>query len=260
MPKRATKGSLSGTTGAGEPFDDLASFALSIVAARAGSNKLNTHFADKLLHASMGRSEESYRSVARQMLAMGVAAESIVDDYIPWVARRMGQEWCDDESSFSEVTIGGTRLQSLLRELAGIWSADSASGPMDRDASVIVALPQHAQHTLGASVLSTRLRRAGLSVRLVMNVSAHTFDRMLHNGTYDAVFISASLGDSLDEIRALAQTAKARTGARNVPVVVGGTILDEDVDLLTRTGADLATIDTDEAISFCNLTPEYSAE
>lgn len=253
MPKRATEAPQSAPPQQNGSLDDLASFALSVVAARTGGNRINAALIRKLLDAVMGRSGESYRAVARQMLAMGVTAESIVDEYIPSVARKMGEEWSDDKSSFAEVTIGGTRLQSLLRELAGVWSADGAAGRADRNAAVIVALPQHAQHTLGASVLATRLRRYGLSVRLVMKVAPATFDRMLQNGTYAAVFISASLGDSMDEIRALSVTVKNRTRSDPLPVVLGGTIIEDDVDLLKRTGVDFATLDTDEAISFCGL-------
>ncbi|PWE35224.1 hypothetical protein DD563_04130 [Pelagicola sp. LXJ1103] len=253
MSQNAERNAAQGSGPVTQRVGDLADFALSIVASRTTPQKAGSVFIDKLLQSAMGRSEDGHRAVTQQMLEMGISPEAIVDHYIPAAARRMGDEWTDDISSFAEVTIGTARLQALVRELSAVWTADGAVGAASTKGSVIVAVPMEAQHTLGASVVSTRLRREGLSVRLALGVSPDSLKAMLATGSYSAVFISSSLGDGLDAITALVRAIKNHSDGPTIPVVLGGSVAGEPDDLYSRTGAGLVTSDLDEALVFCGL-------
>lgn len=235
---------------------DLAARALSVVAARtAGHTKtVNDRLIDRLLEAAMGRSKESYRGVARHMLSMGIAPEYIVDEYIPAVARRMGDEWCDDKSSFAAVTIGGSRLQALLRELSTFWKADDALISPNDGASALVMVPPREQHTLGAAVLATQLRRIGLSVRLSVGPDMKSLAQTMASSAFDAVIISSAGAGPISNIRDMVNIARNAGSGPTPKIVVGGTMLQLDnIDIRRETGADLASVDLAETLDFCKI-------
>ncbi|MCK0167664.1 cobalamin B12-binding domain-containing protein [Jannaschia sp. S6380] len=215
--------------------------------------KVNAGLVERLLDAALGRTGESYRTVTRRMLALGIAPEVIADRYIPIVARRMGEEWVNDNAGFATVSIGGTRLQAMLRELSTCWSADRMGGDGKMTSAAMVIVPQNAHHTLGATVLSTQLRRAGLSVRLCIGMDPRALKVTADNGDFDTVIISASLGDRIDGVRTMVDIVRSGGRAKTPPVIVGGTILEQNMDIQRRTGADLATANLCDAMDFCDL-------
>ncbi|NNE87992.1 MAG: hypothetical protein HKN27_07935 [Silicimonas sp.] len=202
----------------------------------------NAPLVERMLNAAMDRSDETLRAAADNMLELGIPAEVIVDDIIPKTARTMGEEWVQDISSFASVTLGASRLQTLVRELAAKWSADNAASARS---AVLLWVPQAAQHTLGATVVSTQLRRRGHSVQFSPGGGLPEFSRALTEGNYDGVIISASMSDSTDEVRNVVDAAKAHQS--DLPVIIGGTILKQHDDLPRLTGADFATNDLDKA-------------
>jgi len=180
----------------------------------------------------------------------GISAETMADCYIPIVARELGEAWCVDELGFADVTIGSARLQAMLRELGPEWTAGQTMQP---DASTVLLLvPEGQYHTLGAMILSGQLRRVGLSVRLVLGASTSDVKNILEMADFDAVFISAVRGVSLEILRKIVNCIHVSRGT-NTPVVVGGTALELHDDIVSLTGADYVTNSADEAISLCNL-------
>lgn len=251
MPNRMRRPANALSVAIGAGIDELATRALFEVAARSPRWKrgINESHVDHLLRAAMGRSDESYRAVVRRMLAMGVAPETIADEYIPTVARRMGEEWTDNTASFADVNVGSARLQAMLRELSTCWTADQ----LEPTGAVMVIVPHNVHHTLGASVLTTQLRRVGLSVRLCMGMDPRALKVALDNGEFDAVIISASINERLDTVRTMVDLARSGSGSKRPPVILGGTIMDQRVNVRKVTGADLVTVDICEAMDFCRL-------
>ncbi len=180
----------------------------------------------------------------------GIRDEDIADHYIPAVARDMGEAWCSDNMSFAAVTIGASRLQSWLRELGPEWTGDTNSTP---DAPmVILVVADHIHHTLGAMVLAGQLRRRGISVRLMLNTRPKEITQRLCNTSCDALFISASQGETLESLRKIVDSVR-HSAAAGLPVVIGGTILTDEPAILALTGANFATNDPDEALALCGL-------
>ena len=202
----------------------------------------NAPLVKRMLNAAMDRSDETLRAAVDSMLEHGIPAEVIVDEIIPKTARTMGEEWVQDISSFASVTLGASRLQTLVRELAAKWSADDEAG---LQTAVLLWVPQKAQHTLGATVVSTQLRRRGHSVQFSPGGGLPELAHALTEGTYDGVIISASMSDSPDDVRDLVGVVKAHHS--RLPVIVGGTLLKQHSNLTHTTGVDFATNDLDKA-------------
>lgn len=237
--------------------DDLASLALS----RVATSKIYTEPANpkpdltlRLLESVMDRSREEHRKVVEQMLDTGISPEAIADIYIPEVARQMGAEWEADVSGFAQVTLGSSRLQALLRDLDDIWDTGYSGIGIDTRHLVRVMTVPGAQHTLGASVVSTRLRRLGCSVRLQVGRTEAVEDTTEGPDRCDAIFISASQNDPPDGVAILIEGLR-RDATNPPPIVLGGTFLDAIENAKSETGADFVTLDPVAALEFCGIMP-----
>lgn len=225
---------------------------LSIV--RKHSFKLNDAVYDALYQAALSLSPEDAVQAVKHALATGTAPEDIAEIYVPALARRMGDDWCVDQLSFAKVTIGASRLQTMLRSLGSCWSGDKGSDP---DApSLLLIVPPDVFHTLGAIVLGGQLRRKGYSVKLLLGGKAADIAENIDQNRFEAVFISSSMGETIESLRQIVDVIRASTRTP-LPVVVGGTILEvETVENVTAlTGADHATKIPDEALRLCGLKP-----
>lgn len=185
------------------------------------------------------------------MLADGISAEDIADFYVPAVARSLGADWETDDLAFVEVTIGTSRLLGMLRALGPEWRAD-AKQPEHGGAAALVLLAPEVYHTLGATVLAGQLRRSGLTVRLVLGGDREELAMVLEHTNYDVAMVSASIGESLESIRKLIGLVRSLSH-NSPPIVLGGTILDQNMDVGAVTGADYATSNLIDALRFCGL-------
>ena len=190
------------------------------------------------------------RRAVDNALSSNVSPEDIADYYIPMIARQLGDAWCVDEIGFADVTIGASRLQAVLRELVPAWTGDSIAAPTAP--RILLAVLPEIYHTLGAMVLAGQLRRKGVSVRLALGADVIELIKQLRRGHYDALFISASVGDSLENLRKVIESV--RTVADAMPIVLGGSIVGTHPDIAELTGATFVTNDPDEALSTCDLT------
>lgn len=178
----------------------------------------------------------------------GTPIPVFIDEIIPEVARRLGAAWCEDRSSFVEVTIGTTRLQGWLRELERQMkpSLDLTSDGH----SVLLIVPDSSSHYLGAMVAMSQFRRLGATVRLLLGEPMDVIHDTLRRTRFDLVAISASSCDRLENLRSLVNMV--RTGVAPVPkVAIGGTIMVTSDNAAERVGADLVTHDPKEALALC---------
>jgi methylmalonyl-CoA mutase cobalamin-binding subunit len=236
--------------------DALASAALSaLVERRAHGPTVNrsAHLRD-LFDASIEPSGSRLPVVAHQMLQTGVLTETVIDVYVPEVARRLGAAWVADRVSFVEVTIGAARLQALARELL-----DEPQSQLRRRGRVAVIVPRGEDHTLGAVVLGGQLRRLGYAVMLHLGDELDQVVESLRADRPGTVMISASHRGTLPAIAGLVAAARPLIGA-GATVAVGGPILGiEDVDVLHSTGADQVACDPVEALGVARSCPGSGA-
>ncbi len=216
------------------------------LSADARDARLLAELTDLVLNRHQGDADAAFHLATRA----GVSPEDMADYYIPAVARDLGAQWCTDELGFAEVTIGSARLQAMLRELGESWTADHGMNP---DAStVLLVVADGVHHTLGAFVLSGQLRRKGLSVRLLLGATPQNINESFELTQFDAVFISSNIGDNLESLRKIVDSIRTSRG-NPPPVVIGGTLLETNADVVALTGTDYIAKTVDEAIALCNL-------
>lgn len=236
------------------PLSAVAASALSQVALKARALKDNPdpRAMEMLFDAAVGPDPLACRSVAKELVANGVAPERICDVYIPAIARRMGDDWCIDELSFSSVTIGTARLQYLLREIGNSSSDDVRWDDENETQSVLLLLARDVDHTLGVMVLASQLRRRGFSVKLSVGEDAEHLMATLSDSKFDAIFLSACQADDLDELSKLVSNIKM-TLKKPAPIILGGYIVEQNINAQEITGVDKVTSQLDEALEFCSL-------
>lgn len=231
----------------------LASRVLTVVASRVSGERREaddevvTRLRDMVLHGESHARED----FIREMDDAGVSREELADIYVPEAARRLGDEWCDDELSFTDVTIGSARLQRLLRVLGPEWRSDlnaDANAP-----SVLVAVAASNNHTLGAMLVTGQLRRLGFSVRLSLGETTADFARRMNSSRFDMLLISASGSEKLVTVRNMVKII-SQAEIDQGPVVLGGPILQFKPEANSLEYVDHFTSDPAEAIRLCGLT------
>lgn len=234
-----------------QSVESLANRALDELARRrvTAPKVLKQKYVDALRDAVLDRGPDARARTVARLLSDGVSAESLLDHYIPEVARDLGERWARDTLGFADVTIGTARLQGLVRELLRDISLPAPKGRAN-DVAVIVLADEY--HTLGALVLTSQLRRLGISVRLLMGVREDEMLREVTADRYDAVLISASHSESLEKLSRFVEKIRKQT-ERNTPIAIGGPLLDVTMNVKAATGADVATSDVMEAVRQCRL-------
>jgi methylmalonyl-CoA mutase cobalamin-binding domain/chain len=244
-PDRRRKGADS------RQLDTLATRALTVVAAqsKSGIQTVQPDLFDALLAALRDFDPQARLDVVQKLYQSGIGPDAIVDLYIPEAARHLGAAWCEDQMSFADVTIGSARLQGMLRDVGDAMTVPHLlSGP-----SILVVVPYASYHTLGGSVLTQQLRRQGYSVVLAIGQTDDEVLQIVSDKDFDMILISASGAERLDLI---AQMIKNIRNIADIapPIVLGGTILEQETDVKALSGADFITMDPKEAIRLCGLT------
>jgi MerR family transcriptional regulator, light-induced transcriptional regulator len=234
---------------------DVAHWALELLAARRASAvpRLRKDLFEMFSAAVTDPDEARLGACLAHLVRERVGAAEVADLYIPELARWLGAEWMDDRLSFVQVSLASARLQALLRAIGCAWSADAAAPGDDR--AVVLVVPQGEDHSLGAMVLSGQLRRLGVTVRLALGPDPGEVAEILRAGRMAGVFISVSGTGQLAKARELVEEVR-RFGPQGIPVVVGGVLLQANIDAARRLGADLVTSDLHAALEACRAPTE----
>lgn len=219
----------------------------------SGAFGVRDHLVDQLVNAASGPDPQGLAEAVGLLRKAHVSDVALIADYIPEAARRLGEGWQEDTRSFVDVTLGVARLSDLLRDVAGDWKGDEA--PVTGRPSVLLIVPPAEQHTLGASVLACRMRRLGISVCLRVAPALTELAGLVATRGFCGVMITLANAEKVEGCALLVRSLRA-LGKGDLAVAVGGAALGDLPDLLTLTGADLATNDLEEALALFGVKTE----
>lgn len=188
--------------------------------------------------------------VVSKLIASGVSSEEIVERYVPLAAMRLGEAWVDGTRTFSQVTIGAARLQETVRVLGERKCKVTATVPLGH--RVLMVIPEHEDHTLGAFIAAGQLRRYGLWVYLAIGQSEDEVATAVSSHAFGMIGISGAGRKALEPIKRLVDKLK-QAQQPIAPVVIGGNICNLGLDLCSATGADFATTSPRRALDLCGL-------
>lgn len=205
-------------------------------------------FLDRFIASLCSLDPTSYEAMKPELRRARISPEALVDVYLPAAARELGDMWMCDKVSFTSVTVGVSRLQAILREVSENWSAEAATGTAaTRRSVVLLVLPEGENHTLGAFILASKLRRLGISVCISIGDDTAELQRILRRRQVDGVLVSLGSYENLESCRNLVKTIREGTG-KGTRIVLGGAAFENGAQVAAAVNADLVTDDLNLAL------------
>jgi MerR family transcriptional regulator, light-induced transcriptional regulator len=203
-------------------------------------------FANLVLTGSVDDLEDYVVEVTRQ----GFSSDAIYLDLMAPAARLLGQYWEDDKCSFTDVTLGLGRLQTLLYRLS---ATHRPSQDADPDAPRALFLtPEGGQHSLGVRMVEELFRDAGWWTVCEINTATAALLNLVAGESFDLIGIGLSAQGQIEQTRDIIQQMRGASSNRAVKIILGGKLIIDDPQLAERLGADLFARDGKEAIVIAN--------
>jgi len=177
--------------------------------------------------------------------ARGTSLETVFLHLLAPTARLLGDLWREDLCSFTDVTVGLSCLQQVLRELSAPFETEVEMAQDGRRA--LLAPTPGEQHTFGLMMVEEFFRRAGWDVMSSVRSSADLL-QLVRRDVFDLVGLSASCETRLDGMSDLIGAIRRASRNRSIGVLVGGRLFNESPDLVARVGADGTAMDGRQAV------------
>jgi methanogenic corrinoid protein MtbC1 len=225
---KSTEGSVQG----------LASHALSILLQGRQKPKHNLCDNSVSLLADMVLAKDRFdvSDCIDRLCLKGLTPEDLIDAYVPEAARLLGRNWCEDNTSFADVTVGSARLQLILRRVMDTADLKEPSEPTG-GASVIMVIPACNTHTLGPLVCASQMRRQGHIVKVALGETSAKVASLINEHKFDVMLVSVGSDTNILPTKDLIRSVR-RQVHRKLPIVAGGPILHMHDDLAFAVGAD----------------------
>jgi methanogenic corrinoid protein MtbC1 len=162
-------------------------------------------------------------------------------------ARRMGHLWEEDLCSFSEVTVGLSRLHRRLLELGPAFHNGRGTFQPGKRA-LLVAAPGE-QHTFGLFMVTEFFRREGWEVSGEPIQTVADLADAVHDNWFELVGLSAGTSQRLEDVRFAVTTVRKSSRNHAVAVMVGGPLFNSNPEFSQQVGADGFGTDAQEALA-----------
>lgn len=209
-----------------------------------------TEFRHQLYEASFAANPADFNCAIETFRASGFPTDQLAFEIIPAIARQLGAAWLSDLITFADVTIGCARLQATLRRLPDGDGLNGELNPSNAPQSqCLVIVPEGAQHTMGAIVLTKQLRRAGQGVTVELEANKYVLSDLRNVQDFECILISATQTENVETLRDIVRVS--RNLWTKSKIVIGGSICNQCRDLLKATQADYVTNDWEKVVELC---------
>lgn len=193
---------------------------------------------------------ESLIAFVGSLLRSGVSMETIYVELMMPAARLLGDYWDEDTISFTDVTIGLSRLQQVVRTLG--WKRVHADGPDHSAPSALFAPVTTEQHTFGLFIIEDFFRRAGWRTWIETSGADEDAVEMVRCHWFDLVGLSASSDTEPGRIASIIGDIRKASRNPGVFILVGGRLFIERPELVSLVGADATAPGGGEALLIAN--------
>lgn len=177
----------------------------------------------------------------------GHPLEAIYLDVLAPAARMLGEMWEEDTCSFSEVTVGLSRLHRRVLELGPAFHGGRGTFQPGKHA-LLVAAPGE-QHTFGLFMVTEFFRREGWEVSGEPIQTVSDLADTVQDNWFELVGISAGSAQRLEDVRIAVSAVRKASRNHSVAVMVGGPLFLKHPDYATQIGADGFGVDAQEAVA-----------
>jgi methanogenic corrinoid protein MtbC1 len=216
---------------------------------RTGPAEAATDAVDAFTRLALSSDARVLTAHVERLVAGGLPLERVYVDLLAPAARQLGEEWVDDVTSFTDVTIGLSRLQQVVRGLA----ASSPAGGDGREtrAACFVTAPGE-QHAFGLFLVQDRFHRAGWRTWLDTAATREDAAEAVACDWFDVLGLSATSDVRADDVAATIALARRRSLNPELFVMVGGRVFSGDAALVRAVGADATAETADDALSLAD--------
>ena len=162
--------------------------------------------------------------------------ESVCLDLLAPAARHLGDLWCEDICSFTDVTIGLMRLQSAL--LAVTVPAPGLASGADGRRTILLAPVPGDQHSFGVTMVAGFFERAGWDVTQLNECAPESLEAAVRANWYGVVGLSAGSAARLGGLSRLLPRLRAFSRNPDLGIMLGGPIFVAQPELARDLGAD----------------------
>jgi MerR family transcriptional regulator, light-induced transcriptional regulator len=184
-----------------------------------------------------------YCDVLRQQ---GVTLATIYLDLLAPTARKLGEQWCQDQVDFTEVTVGTGVLSALMQHYSDAFLR-SAPVLAHRRTALLSALPGD-QHTFGALMLAELFKREGWDASAVFVMKRTELDDIVRHRWIDVVGLSVGSVILINDLGSVIRGLRKASQNRELYILVGGSWVNNNPELALRSGADGLAADARQAI------------
>ena len=175
----------------------------------------------------------------------GLSLEEVYVDLLIPTARRLGDDWNEDYISFTDVTVGLSRLQQVVRTLGHTIPTRDADG--DAPSAYFVPAPNE-QHAFGLVILEDYFRRAGWRTWLDTAATCEEAVRTVGHDWFDVFGLSATADTPAAVIGSTIAQVRRASANPKLFVMVGGRLFIEHPALVAAVGADAASVTAGDAL------------
>jgi methanogenic corrinoid protein MtbC1 len=180
------------------------------------------------------------------LLRDGYSVQDIYMQLIASTARYLGWQWEQDETDFSQVTLGLMRLQQLTHRLGYEYhSGPQSIGQVRR---LMMASAPGSQHLLGLSMVSEFFRKDGWQVVVEIADNQAGLLQTVKNEWFDLLGLSVGLCEQIALLPELIAQLKAASRNPAVPIILGGAAFTGSTVRWQDLGADGISTDAVQAV------------
>ncbi len=192
--------------------------------------------------------------------AVGIQGlESVCLYLLAPAARHLGDLWCEDLCSFTDVTIGLMRLQSAL--LAVTVPVPGLASGADGRRTVLLAPVPGDQHTFGLTMVAGFFERAGWDVTQASDGAPESLEAAVRANWYGVLGLSAGSAARLGGLQRLLPRLRAASRNPDLGIMLGGPIFVAGPELARELGADTTAANGAHAVQVAEelIAPRKSA-
>ncbi len=176
----------------------------------------------------------------------GAPVEVLLLNLLAPSARRLGEMWEQDACDFTDVTIGLSRLQQVLRKVCP--RSDAELEALNHGKRAMLTSAPGDQHSLGIYMVEEFFRRAGWDVWCVPPASAEDLAKIVRTEWFAIIGLSANSDSMLEPLRKCIQAVRHASCNQDVKIMVGGSLFVDRPDLVQVLGADSMAVDGKQAV------------
>lgn len=201
---------------------------------------------NELASVSLAADHDAASAFVLRFVRRGISPEDICLGLLGPAARKLGEQWVDDDRNIAEVTLGLYRLHEVLRTLGTVVPPPVLRGRSFPKA-LLVPVPGEG-HVFGAAVLGDFFRRSGWEVSGSPPASVEELRDWVAQESFDAVGLSLATEARLPATLACVNAVRQSSCNRDVLIFVGGRLFDAQPALAHQLPADWVSTDAREAV------------